>query len=287
MTGLLAAAWPSALSSQGLPFTTPSPLTTSFEERGARSFAFSQKIGDASVLATPLVLLPWAPHQALTTRVVLPFVRKKLDPTAAGAPSFSDTGIGDVVVAAKWAFFARNRFQGTTRVALLGSFHLPTGSSKGRLSNGAVAPRPLQLGAGSGAGGLGLAGALLRGRWGLLAHLGQTQWASEEGFNPGGVTAYNAALGFRIPNYIETLDTRTLQLYLEWNGQIASRDQSGGERLEDSGGHVAYLSPGLQLVVLPQLLFEGTLQIPVIMNRNGAQPDLGVKPALGLRWLFF
>ena len=90
-----------------------------------------------------------------------------------------------------------------------------------------------------------------------------------------------------MPEQVETIRTRTLQLYLEWNGSIKQRATSGGSKLADTGGHVAYLSPGIQWVLLPQLLIEGSLQIPVLQDHNGLQPDYGVRPAMGARFLFF
>jgi len=35
-----------------------------------------------------------------------------------------------------------------------------------------------------------------------------------------------------------------------------------------------------------RLLIEGSLQIPLLQDHNGSQPDYGVRPALGARFLF-
>ena len=86
---------------------------------------------------------------------------------------------------------------------------------------------------------------------------------------------------------VETIRTKTVQFYLEWNGSIMARSAQDGAVLPNSGGHVAYLSPGVQWVVLPQLLIEGSVQIPVFQDHNGTQPDFGVRPAFGARLLFF
>ena len=279
---------PRPVGAQGLPFHTQSALTTAFEERGFRVFSMVQRRGDMTASVSPMVLLPWAPHHRVTTMAVLPIVHKRLagsDP-AAGVP-YSTTGIGDLALSAKWAFFGRDRFAGTTRLALIVSGSLPTGSTDSTLRGGEVAPRPLQLGKGSASVGATLAATLVRDRWGFNADVGHLRYGSDDGFRFGGVTRYDVALGFRIPRHIETIRTRTLQLYLEWNGSFTERSRQGGADLVDTGGHLAYLSPGAQWVVLPQLLFEGSVQVPVIHDPHGTQIDPGIRPAFGLRFLFF
>ena len=273
------------LTAQGLPFHTETALTMGFEERGIRTFGAAQTRGDATVFTTPLVVLPFAPHQHVTTKVVLPLLYKRYS-TSPG-PQYSNAGIGDVSVAAKWAFFVRNRPGGTTRLAMAGAVSLPTGSSKAEFADGSMAPRPLQLGKGVVSGGLSLVGTLVRGPWGLSADVGHTRAASDGGFRFGATTRYDVAVGLRLPSYVATIRTKTVQFYLEWNGSITARSAQDGAALPNSGGHVAYLSPGVQWVVLPQLLIEGSVQIPVIQDHNGTQPDFGVRPALGGRFLFF
>ncbi len=78
---LLLAALPGAphlLAAQGLPFHTQSALTTAFEERGLRTFSMIQRRGDVTVSVSPLVVLPFAPHQRVTTFVSLPIVYKRM-----------------------------------------------------------------------------------------------------------------------------------------------------------------------------------------------------------------
>jgi len=285
---LLSLSAPHLALAQGLPFHTQSALTTAFEEKGLRAFSMVQRRGDMTASVSPIVLLPWAPHHRVTTMVVLPMVHKSL---AASAPAvgspYSATGIGDVALSVKWAFFARNRFAGTTRFAVIVSGSLPTGATESRLGTGEVAPRPLQLGKGTGSVGTTLVATLVRDRWGFNADVGHVLYGSDDGFRSGSVTRYDVAIGFRIPRHIETIRTRTLQLYLEWNGSFAERSRQGGADLVNTGGHLAYLSPGVQWVVLPQLLFEGSLQVPVIHDPYGTQIDPGIRPAFGLRFLFF
>jgi len=262
-------------------------MTTAFEERGVRTFTMLQARGDVTTSVTPIVLLPFAPHQRVTTTLSAPLLWKRLGAPGAGPEAFTNGGIGDLAASVKWAFLVRNRFAGTSRMAVILSGSVPTGSTDSRLQNGQVAPRSLQLGAGSPSVGASLVGLLIRDRWGLTSSAGYAQRARDGAFEPGWTGRYDVAVGFRFPAYIETIDTRTLQIYLEWNGSRAARARQGGASVADTGGHVAYLSPGLQWVVLPYLMLEGSIQIPVVQQLNGTQSRFGARPGVGLRYLFF
>ncbi|NIS03038.1 MAG: transporter [Gemmatimonadetes bacterium] len=224
----------------------------------------------------------------MTTKIVIPVLHKELEsPNGGGDELYSNGGLGDVSVAVKWAFFIRNRFAGTTRLALAVQASFPTGSTDATFVDGRAAPRPLQLGAGAFAAGAILAGTAIRGRWGISISLGQTRHASGKGYRFGAATRYDLAIGLRFPKRVETIRTSTLQLYLELNGSLRASDRADGSRVEDSGGHMAFLSPALQWVPLPQLLIEASVQIPVIQDLDGSQPRFGLRPAAGARFLFF
>lgn len=284
----LAFAGRGVLLAQGLPFHTETALTTAFEERGLRFSSTFASRDSISVVATPLAVLPFAPHQRLTTRVVVPLLYKRMTTTRTGGDTpYSDVGLGDVSVGAKWAFFVRDRFGGTTRLALAGDVSLPTGSTGARLVDGTEAPRPLQLGTGAVAAGATLVATVIRGQWGLSVDAGHRRHASGDGFRFGNETRYDLAFGLRLPAHVQTVRTRTWQFYLEWNGSIVGRSWSGGSEIDGSGGHVAFLSPAVQWVPHPQLLLEASMQIPVIQDLNGSQPEHDPRPSLGVRFLFF
>lgn len=278
---------PAGLAAQGLPFHTESALTTSFEERGLRVSSTFVSRDSVSEVATQLAVLPFAPHQRLTTRVVIPILYKRMTTGTGDGTAYTDAGLGDVSIGAKWAFFVRDRLGGTTRLALAGDVSLPTGSTGARLDDGAEAPRALQLGAGAASAGGALVATAIRGQWGISADVGHRRHAREDGFRFGHGTRYDVAFGLRLPARVETVRTRTWQLYLEWNGSVAARSRAGGGEIDDSGGHVAFLSPAVQWVPHPQLLLEASLQVPVIQNLNGSQPDHDPRPSLGARFLFF
>ena len=269
---------------QGLPFHTETALTTAFEQRAVRSFAMWQSRGAVDMIVAPVAILPYAPHERVTTKVVVPLKYARLD--LGQGDHLSRTGVADVSVAVKWAFLSRDRPEGTSRLALAGVVSLPTGSTAPSNSDGQP-PQALPLGRGAAAAGATVIGTILRGRWGLSADLAHERPWSHGGFRAGFTTRYDLAIGFRLPRHVTTTRTRTLQLYLEWNGSVEGAAMDDGIRVDHTGGHLAFVSPGVQRVVLRRLLLEASLQIPVIQDFRGIQPDVGVRPAFGGRFLFF
>ncbi|MFQ5551205.1 MAG: transporter [Gemmatimonadales bacterium] len=278
---------PVRVAGQGLPFHTESALTTAFEQRGVRIASGVSTSDDLTAITSNLVVLPWAPHQRVTTRLVIPLVYKRMNGDASG--SFSRFGAGDLALSAKWAFFVKDRRGGTTRLALVATGTLPSGTVEPVVDASGSEIRSLRLGKGAVSGGFLLAGTLLRGRFGLTADLGRTITAADDGFRHGEATRYDIAVSIRFPGMVETIQTRTLQLYLEWNGIYTAQSESPGAPalVTNSGGHLAFLSPGAQWVVLPQMLIEVSAQIPVIRNLNGTQRDPGARLAGAVRVLFF
>lgn len=59
-----------------------------------------------------------------------------------------------------------------------------------------------------------------------------------------------------------------------------------GELDPNSGGHLLFLSPDLQWIPSPWLLFEGSVQIPVAQDLNGAQLEHETRLQLGTRLRF-
>ena len=190
-------------------------------------------------------------------------------------------------MAAKWAFFTSDRPGGTTRLAVVVSGTLPTGTTDARLDADGNEIRALRLGRGAVSGSLLMAVSVLRGRFGLTADIGHTVTAGDGGYQVGQKTIYDFAFSLRFPDRIGTIRTRTVQLYMEWNGMFSARSGAPGGVIGDSGGHVAFLSPGVQVVLLPQFLVEASVQIPVVQNFNGQQPRFGTRVATGARLLFF
>lgn len=60
-------------------------------------------------------------------------------------------------------------------------------------------------------------------------------------------------------------------LLLELNGRWQDQARVGGGVASDSGGHVLYVSPGVQFLLRRNLILEGEMQVPVLHELNGTQ----------------
>ncbi len=295
---------PAVLSAQALPFHTETAITTGFEEEAARTFAsFLGRAGllrdgieiadslqrDINVYAQPFAVLPYAITPMWTTRVIVPFLRKSMDFTAPDAVrrNYTTSGVGDVIVDTKWIFLSKNRLGGTTRVGIEGGVKIPVGKPGATLPDGTVAPRPLQVGSGSWDFPFKALLTLTQRRKGLLANVGYRVNTSDDGFKAGNVFSYDVAVALRfVPWVYRKITDQSLVVYLELNGELAARDEVEGTLNPDSGGHLLFLSPDLQWIPTPWLLFEGSVQIPIVQDLNGTQLEYDIRFQIGTRIRF-
>jgi len=295
---------PGSLRAQALPFHTQTAITTGFEEQAARTFsAFFGRQGlrrdgvgitdpmqrDIDVFVQAFGVLPYAITPMWTTRVVVPFVRKSMDFTTPGGTrsDYATSGIGDILVDTKWVFFSSNRLKGTTRLGIEGGVKIPLGGTDARMPDGTVAPRALQLGFGSWDFPLKALFTMTRDRFGLLANTGYRINTSDDGLEAGNIFSYDVAVGLRLAPWVyKTLKDKSLMVYLELNGEVAERDKIAGAPDPDSGGHVLFLSPDLQWIPTPWLLFEGSVQFPIVQELNGTQLEYDTRFQFGTRFRF-
>ncbi len=294
---------PGNIRAQALPFHTATAITTGFEESAARTFSsFFGRGGlrrdgvgitdpmqrDIDVFVQVFGVLPYAITPMWTTRVVVPFVRKSMDFTAfGGAQEYSTSGVGDVLVDTKWIFFSENQLKGTTRMGIQGGVKIPVGETGAIMRDGTVAPLPLQLGSGSWDFPLKALFTMTRDRFGLLANAGYRINTRDAGFEAGDVFSYDVALGLRLAPWIyKSLRDKSLIVYVELNGEVARRGQIAGAPNPDSGGHVLFLSPDVQWIPTPWLLFEASVQFPIVQDLNGTQLEYDTRLQFGTRIRF-
>ena len=293
---------PATLTAQALPFHTETAITTGFQEAAARTFStfFGREglrrdgvgitdpmLRDINVFVQPVGVLPYAITPLWTTRVIIPFVRKSMDFTDGVRRTYTTTGVGDVLVDTKWIFFTRNRLGGTTRLGIGGGVKVPLGKTDATLPDGTVAPRSLQVGSGSWDFPFKALFTLTQGHVGLLANAGYRVNTTDEGLKAGNIFSYDVALGLRfVPWVYRSLTDKSLVAYVELNGTAAARDEIAGTPDPDSGGHLLFLSPDLQWIPTPWLLFEGSVQFPILQDLNGTQLKYGTRFQLGGRVRF-
>jgi hypothetical protein len=93
-------------------------------------------------------------------------------------------------------------------------------------------------------------------------------------------------LGYRLfPVVYESFTDKTWVAYLEFNGIVEAPATGDGTSLENSGGHTLLISPGLQFIPTPNVLFEATIQVPVVRELRGEQLGSDWSLAVGGRVL--
>jgi len=295
---------PATVTAQALPFHTATAITTGFEESAARTFSsFFGRGGlrrdgesitdpmqrDIDVFVQPFAVLPYAITPMWTTRIVVPFVRKSMDfATPGGVPGdYTTSGVGDVLVDTKWIFFTKNQVGGTTRLGIQGGVKIPVGGTAATMPDGTVAPRPLQVGSGSWDFPFKALFTMTRDRFGLIANTGYRINTSNDGIAAGNVFSYDVALGLRLAPWVyKTLRDKSFIVYLELNGEVAQRGEIAGAPSPNSGGHVLFLSPDIQWIPTPWLLFEGSVQFPIVQDLNGTQLGYDTRFQFGTRFRF-
>jgi hypothetical protein len=73
-----------------------------------------------------------------------------------------------------------------------------------------------------------------------------------------------------------------LYLVAEANGIFSQRSKLKGERIDDSGGHILFLSPGLQFATR-RFILEASIQLPIIQDLNGNQVETDFVLSAGFR----
>ncbi len=225
----------------------------------------------------------------LTLGLTLPIVEKDLEfKSSSGTKTIHSSGLGDLSVVGVYRFYRRDVPRATTQFSLIGGVKAPTGSTSQSDrdapllpgNNRKRLPRPLQPGSGSWDGIVGIAGFQNLDR---LSFYGSVQGkinSEEDDFRFGNNLHYDFTV-----DYV-TLAERNLFFVLEFNGINAGRNEENGRKARNSGGHTLFISPGIEYLPLPYLILESSVQIPIVQDLNGRQPEKRVSLLFGFRYLF-
>ncbi len=227
----------------------------------------------------------------LTLALTFPIIecRLRFDDAAGERRTITADGAGDLSVVGVYRVFRRDVERGTTQFSVLGGLKLPSGATDVEDSNlprltgrpGTRLPPNLQPGSGSVDGLVGLAGFHNMDRLSFYADVqGKLNTEGAQDFQAGHSLFYDLSADYVL------VPTRNLFLVLELNGVVTERAEQAGWTVRDSGGHLLFLSPGLQYLPIPPLILEASVQIPIYRDVNGRQlaPDWSV--VVGLRYLF-
>jgi hypothetical protein len=201
----------------------------------------------------------------MTLTLGVPYIKKRLEPTGGGT-ALTTEGLGDVKLLGKWRIYKNTGVAKTTEAALLFGLELPTGPNDRRQA-GLVLPAPLQPGSGSLDGILGGAFTHVDGRWQVNSDLIAKLNTRADGYRFGSALAADVGGQFRLlPASYSSYDQLTINLIGELNSTWSERDHSGSALVSSSGGFKLFFTPGLQVILNRNLLFETAVQLPLVTD---------------------
>ena len=192
-----------------------------------------------------------------------------------------------MTVTLKRRFYRNDSLEGGIQAAFIAGVKLPTGAHQDRDSEGNLLPSGLQLGSGSVDVPLGVTFTAFRDRIGFTSDFIYRLNNEADSFRFGDSANIDLALGYRLfPGSYKSFHDKVLNVYLEFNTLLSQGASLNGQEVLDSGGTVAFVSPGVQAVLTPRFLIEAALQIPVPQNLNGSQLAFSATASFGIRLLF-
>lgn len=232
---------------------------------------------EVNVVAIPNVLVYGATPD-LSLFAIVPYIFSNIEltePSSGKRIDKDDNGIGDTTLLGRYTVYARDYPGGTTRFALLGGVKLPTGDDDLEPITSESFDFPL--------------GGVSTVTWGFGRHevdadLVYNINTEAEDFEKGDELIYDLAYQFRLYPWVlpEVGAPNFLYLVAEANGIFSQRSKLKGETIDDSGGHILFLSPGLQFATR-RFILEASIQLPVIQGLNGDQVETDFVLAVGFR----
>lgn len=271
---------PMPLRAEAAPLFSVSPRTQFFLGTAVRSFGlFSRGSDGGTTLETWTIpaIVSYALATDMTLTVNVPYqVRRLKEPKGT-----RDTeGIGDVSVKWQYTFIRKDRPFGRTQAAILGGLEFPSGDFE------QDRPPPLQLGSGSIDGFLGFALGHTTPQFSIEGGLVYKANSEANDFRFGNVLSYDLYLAYQIYPDFPTPGLSQLNFSVEFNGRTVEKNEEFRKEIPGTGGTVVFISPGIQYIVGPTLLFEAGVQVPIIRDlpKGALEPDYTV--LFGFRWIF-
>jgi hypothetical protein len=179
-------------------------------------------------------------------------------------------GVADVSLLVRWKMYENHSVESTTIISVAGGMKLPTGRTEGVDSRRELLDAHVQLGSGSTDALAGVNGIFAGDRAALIVNLlfGAAGMGAH-GHQFGANVNYEAAVRYKVypAEYSDMQFFAVLGIDGEWRG----KEKQDGVPDENSGGNVAFLSPGLQWFLSPALSLEGRVEFPFTHALSGFQ----------------
>jgi len=216
----------------------------------------------------------------------LPYVNKELQVTVGGERvTRSSNGFGDASLFGRYTFFKQNASGHTFRVAAFAGVKAPTGNDDETDALGRL-PIPLQPGSGSWDGFGGVVTTYQTLAFEVDAQLSYSAKGEANNFESGDELRLDGSLQYRLlPRVLSSGTPAFVYAVIEANVLRTSKNRISGSPDQNSGGTSIFLSPGLQYVS-KRIILEGSVQLPISQDLNGAALENDYVARLGFRWNF-
>lgn len=199
-------------------------------------------------------VLVYGPAERMALFFVFPVLYRDLN---GGSPRRTG-GVGDLTFLYRYEIYKQDWILRTFRIALFGGLEVPSGDSP--FSSGSIDVP------------LGVVATYQTARQEIDGDVSFKINTTGTGVDHGDEIFYNLAyqlriLPWRLP---EEGVPHQLNAVLEFNGHFTQKDEGGGVSLPDTGGHILFLSPGLQYL-MKRVILEASFQFPAVQDLNGSQ----------------
>ncbi|MFQ5650019.1 MAG: transporter [bacterium] len=189
------------------------------------------------------------------------------------AASGSALNFGDLTILGRYTFLKLSTFKQATTLALEGGIKVPTGQTDARDAEGHSLDAHIQPGTGSWNYLVGLSVNHINNTFGLSSNLlysfNTTGEAGEDDYRYG--NWLNADLTAKVELLSSQRSGRSFFLTFGLNGEFRGKEKINGQEIENTGGEVLYLSPGVQIKISRSIKVEASFQYPFYHNLNGEQ----------------
>ncbi len=202
----------------------------------------------------------------LDARIIVPYLDKELERMSAKKDfTDSNSGIGDVKLISRYSIFSQKRKDPFNLAMGLG-VKFPTGSTDEKDSSGKT-PGFIQTGSGSWDPIIEVGAHKVKGRqWFSTYFMYQLTTEGELGkmdFEKGDLFKYNFGYGYAV--------SKLFDLQLELNGNVQGKAEKNGMELQNSGGHIVYITPGIHVKFNRKIHFDIGVALPAYRDLNGKQ----------------
>jgi hypothetical protein len=118
----------------------------------------------------------------------------------------------------------------------------------------------------------------------LDTSLQYTRRTEEDDFKIGDLLLFGAAVAYRFTENVQTFPQ--VSVFLETNVRFLFRNREGAHEVENSGGTVLFVSPGIRVGLSDRAALTVSPQMPVVQDLNDEQQETLFKVAMALTFAF-